>query len=154
VSADALVQFRYDASGVIENDRWWFIPCGWIGSHGCIVNKTDLYVDWLGSATSLENALWGHDQNLFHDLVDFAFALDTPSVVATRLLAQFRHMNPNARGQEPSEPVPYRESEIQAALVSQFPVFRRHFVWYAISEIRRAFESDELRFTAELSRRA
>ena len=99
-----LAQFRYDSAGVIENDRWWFIPCGRIGSHGCIVNKADLYVNWLGSATNREDALWGHDHGLFHDLVDFAFAPDTPPDVAVRLVAQFRHMKPKTRGQEPREP--------------------------------------------------
>ncbi len=147
-------ELRYDPSRVIENERWWYIPCGWIGSHGCIVNKNDLYVNWLGSATSVEHALWGHDHGLFHDFVDFAFASNTAPDLVTRLLLRFRHMHPNARGAMPKEPVAYRDSEIEYALASQFPVFLRHFVWYAIPEIRRAYEANVLRFTAKLSKRA
>ena len=147
-------QIRYDSSNVIENERWWYIPCGWIGCSGCIVNKHDLYVNWLGSALSQPDYFWGHDRGLFHDLVDFSFAPDTSKELAGKLLLRFQHMHPNARGGHPKEPVWYRDSEIPSALASQFPIFRRHFVWFAIPEIRQACETNGLHFTAILSRGA
>jgi len=145
-------ELRYDPTKVIENDRWWFIPCGWIGCFGCIVNKSDLYVDWLGSGTfTLDDCFWGHDHGLFNDLVDFEFSPDTNLEAAREIVSSFLHMHPNARGVHPSYPIPYRDSEIATALSDQFPLFRRHNVWQAIPKIRRAFEDYALRFVARLS---
>lgn len=45
---------EYAPDKVIETDRWWYIPFCWIGCAGFIVSKDDLYVNWLGSALSLE----------------------------------------------------------------------------------------------------
>lgn len=145
---------RYEASGVVENERWWYIPCGWIGCSGCIVNKHDLYVNWLGSALSQPDYFWGHDHGIFHDLVDFAFASDTDRELAAKLILRFQHMHPNARGVYPKQPVWYLDRDIPSALAAQFPNFRRHFVWFAIPEIRQATETNGLRFTSILSNRA
>jgi len=146
--------FRYEASKVVENERWWYIPCVWIGCSGCIVNKQDLYVNWLGSALSQPDYFWGHDHGIFHDLVDFSFAPDTDRELAAKLLVRFQHMHPNARGVHPKEPVWYRDSEIASAIATQFPVFRHHFVWFAIPEIRQACETNGLRFTSTLAEKA
>src|ERR1044071_1073241 len=142
----------YDPSGVIENERWWFVPCGWVGCFGCIVNKNDLYVSWLGSSTfPIDDCFWGHDRALFNDLVDFTFAPGTDRSLAEKLVSQFHHMHPNARGVHPKQPVPYRDSEVAAAVSSQFPTFRRHNVWLAIPAIRQASETHGLQFSSELS---
>ena len=144
-------KLQYDPAKIIENERWWFIPCGWIGSFGCIVNKSDKYVNWLGSSVmTMEDCFWGHDHGVFYDLVDFSFNPETNIQLATQLLARFQHMRPNARGMLPKQPVPYRDSEISEALSTQFPVFRHHFVWYAIPELRKASERDGLLFTSVL----
>lgn len=114
---------EYAADDVIETDRWWYIPFRWIGCAGFIVSKHDLYVNWLGSALSLEQCFWGHDHGVFCDLVAFTFSPDTDRALAARLLPQFKHMHPTARGVLPSEPVWYQDSHIPAALLSQFPLF-------------------------------
>jgi hypothetical protein len=89
---------------------------------------------------------------VFCDLVDLTFAPDTDRAVAARLLRRFKHMHPNARGVLPTESVWYRDSEIPEALSSQFPVFSRHFIWFAIPELMHAYEKDRLRFTCGLSK--
>ena len=144
--------FEYAPDKVIETDRWWYIPFCWLGCAGFIVSKDDLYVNWLGSALTLEHCFWGHDHGVFCDLVDFGFSPDTDRTLAARLLLRFKHMHPNARGVRPSEPVWYEESEIPAALSSAFPTFSRHFVWFSIPELRHAYENDGLRFTCGLPR--
>ncbi len=146
---------KYASDQVIETERWWYIPFRWIGCMGFIVNKDDLYVNWLGSGAmhTLEKCFWGHDHGIVYDLVDFAFSPDTDRTLAASLLARFQHMYPNARGVLPIEPVWYRDSEIPAALSSQFPNFRRHFVWAAIPELHQAYDNG-LRFTCELSKGA
>lgn len=142
----------YDRTKVIENDRWFYVPCGWIGSAGCIVNKDDGYVNWLGSALDLETCFWGHDRGLFCDLVDFSFASNTDQRLAERILARFRHMHPHPVSGKPAlEPVPYRDSEIAAAISTQFPIFKRHFVWFAIPTIKAASENEGLAFKSILS---
>ncbi len=84
-------QLEYDSGKVIEKDRWWYIPFRWVGCAGFILNKDDLYVNWLGSALSLEQCFWGHDQGIVCDLVDFAFHPDTHRALAARLLRRFKH---------------------------------------------------------------
>jgi hypothetical protein len=118
------------------------------------VNKSDGYVIWLGSGLGLEDCFWGHDHGLVVDLVDFSFAPATDLGLAARLLAKFKHTRANTRGDLPTEPVWYRESEIAEAISSQFPVFKRHFVWHAIPQLRNASEHDGLLFTSTLSRGA
>lgn len=142
---------EYSPEEVIETERWWYIPYGWIGCAGLIVNKDDLYVNWLGSCLTLEQCFWGHDRGIFCDLVDFTFASDTDKGVAARLLASFKHLPTNHGGSTTIDPVWYRESEIPAALSSQFPSFKRHFVWFCIPLLQKAYENDGLRFTCRLS---
>jgi hypothetical protein len=144
---------RYDASKVIENDRWWYIPFCWIGCLGFIVNRDNLYVNWLGSASglNLDQCFWGHDNSIFCDLVDFEFSPNTDIRLAQRLLPKFQHTNPDHKGMQPSGPVWYRDSEITSALSAQFPIFKRHFVWLAIADLHHAYENEGLRFTSCLS---
>lgn len=142
----------YASDKVIETARWWYIPYCWIGCAGFIVNKDDLYVNWLGSALSLEQCFWGHDHGVFCDLVDFSFSPDTDRTLAARLLSRFKHMHRNAKGAIPSESVLYQDSEITAALSSQFPALSRHFIWFGIPELQHAHEKEGLRFTCKLSR--
>ena len=144
----------YASDKVVETDRWWCIPYCWRGCAGFIVNKDDSYVNWLGSSLTLEHCFWGHDHGVFYDLVDFAFSPDTDRTLAAQLLSRFKHLHPNARGVLPSEPVWYQDSEIPAALSSQFPTFRRHFAWYSIPELRQAYERDGLRFKCGLAKEA
>ncbi len=145
-------ELRYDAAKIIETDRWWYIPFTWIGCAGFIVNKEDLYVNWLGSALTLEQCFWGQDHGVYCDLVDFEFAPDSDTRLVQRLVAQFKHMRPNAKGVLPKEEVWYRESEILTAISEQFPTFRRHFVWHAIPELFHASENEGLRFSCVLAR--
>jgi hypothetical protein len=143
---------EYAPDKVIETDRWWYIPFCWIGCAGFIVSKDGLYVNWLGSALSLEQCFWGHDHGVFCDLVDFTFSADTNKTLAARLLSRFQHMQPTKNGALPGEPVWYQDAEIPAALSSQFPTFSRHFVWFSIPELRQAYESEGLRFTCGLGK--
>jgi len=114
---------EYASDKVIETERWWYIPFCGIGCFGFIVSKDDLYVNLLGSGATLtlEQCFWGHDRGVFCDLVDFSFSPDTDRTLAASLLSRFKHMYPNASGVLPVEPVWYRDSEIPAALSSQFP---------------------------------
>ena len=145
---------QYDALKVIENERWWYIPLVWIGCGGFIVSKDELYVNWLGSTShpNLEECFWGHDHGLYCDMVDFTFAPDTDIKLAARILSKFKHTHPKEGGPPPAEPVWYHDSEIAPALSGQFPTFRRHFVWHAISDLRQAHENEGLQFSCQLSK--
>jgi len=141
----------YKTQDLLRSKSWWYVPYRWIGCNGFIVNTDDDYVNWLGSALPLHLCFWGHEHGVVADLIDFSFSPDTDLRIAARLLPRFKHMLPNARGALPSEPVWYRESEIPSALARQFPVFRRHLVWYAIPELLLAYENEGIRFTCSLS---
>lgn len=147
-------ELRYDPAKVIETDQWWYIPYTWIGCKGFIVSKEDLYVNWLGSGLTLEECLWGHEHGVVYDLVDFSFAPNTDTGLAKQLVSRFKHMHPNASGMTPSEPVWYRDSEVEAAVSNQFPNFKRHFVWSTIPELMEAYDNERLRFTCHPSARS
>jgi len=148
-------EIKYDLSQVTENERWWHIPYGWIGCFGFIVNKSDLDVNWLGSASmSLDDCFWGHDHGVYCDLVDFTFDVNTDAKLAMRLLPLFKHTHSVRGGPPLSEPVWYRESELESEFARQFPAFRRHFVWPHIPNLRRAYENEGLRFSCCVSKGA
>lgn len=142
---------KYEPSRVIETDRWWYIPFCWIGCAGFIVNKDDLYVNWLGSGFTLDQCIWGHEHGIYSDLVDFTFSPATDLKLVARLLARFRHTHPDAKGVLPNRSVWYRDSEIGPAIFIQFPIFRRHSAWFAIPELNQAFEKEGLQFSSCLS---
>jgi hypothetical protein len=131
---------------------WWYIPYRWIGCSGFIVSMDDGYVNWLGSALKLRQCFWGHERGVFCDMVDFEFAPNTNRELVARLLRSFKHNFPNALGELPSEPVWYQASEIPAAIEKQFPLFKRHFVWFATEPLMNACEKESLRFTCRLAR--
>src|ERR1043166_1881381 len=137
----------YNNRDLLRSQRWYYIPYVWVGCRGFIVDLESGYVNWLGSALSLKDCVWGHEHGIVFDLVDFTFAADTPRELAARLLERFRRMVPGAPGASPKGPAWYRDSEIPAAMVNHFPIFRRHFAWYAIPELFKACESEGLRFT-------
>ncbi|MBL8718796.1 MAG: hypothetical protein JNL79_22630 [Myxococcales bacterium] len=56
--------FPLCADGVIETDRWWFIPVLQIGSFGVVVDKADGRCTCLGSVGRLEDWLWAYDAGL------------------------------------------------------------------------------------------
>jgi hypothetical protein len=145
-------ELKYDARKVKETDSWWYIPYTWIGCSGMIVNKSDLYVNWLGSALSVEECFWGHEHGIYSDLVDFTFALNTSRELAIKIISRFQHLKPDSKGRLPKGPVWYRDSEIEQVLQTDFPTFRRHFVWYGIPELKHAWDQEGLRFTSTLSK--
>lgn len=145
-------ELKYDSKKVVETSNWIYVPCGWIGSAGCIVNRADGYVNFLGSALELDDCFWGHERGVFCDVVDFEFDRQTEVDLVAKLLRKFQHMHANAQGNEPNQPVWYRDSEIAEAIWRQFPFFKRHFVWYAIPEIRSAAGENGLLFKSTLSR--
>jgi len=141
---------EYEPSKMIETDRWWYVPFCWIGCAGFIVKKDDLYVNWLGSALSLEQCIWGHEHGIYCDLVDFTFSPETRRDLVERVVSRFKHTDPNEKGEIPDESVWYYRPNIPAAVARQFPTFRRHFVWFAIPELFAAHEREGLRFTCRL----
>jgi hypothetical protein len=142
---------EYNVRDLMYHPRWWYIPYQWIGCSGFVVDIDTGYVNWLGSAQSLDLCFWGHDRGLFHDTVDFSFAPDTSIELAGRLLRRFKREPLPSTTSENEDLVWYGKAEIDAALSENFPTFRRHFVWYALPELRDACENEGLRFTSILS---
>jgi hypothetical protein len=140
-------ELRYDPAKVIESPNWRYIPYTWIGCKGFIVSREDLYVNWLGSALSLEECFWGQEHGIVNDLVDFAFAAETNISLATTLVSRFKHMHPNAKGVVPGGPVWYRSEEVSSAVAQQFPLFKRHYAWFCIPDLMIACQGDKLQFT-------
>jgi hypothetical protein len=142
---------EYDARDLLHNQRWWYIPFIWVGCNGFVVNLDTGYVNWLGSAFCLDLCFWGHEQGLFCDTVDFSFEPDTNIQLAGKLVGRFMREPHRWVASESDEFVRYHEFEINTALTTIFPNFRRHFVWYAIPDLRDACENEGLRFTSTLA---
>jgi hypothetical protein len=142
-------EHSYDPAKVVETERWWYLPPtpGWVGCAGYIVNKHDRYVNCLDSGFDLDDYFWAHDQGVFFDLVDFSFAPETNRQLAAKLLVKFRRSDTDL----PEDSGWYHESEIPDAMARQFPTFKRHWVWSAIPDLRKAWERKALRFTSVLS---
>jgi hypothetical protein len=144
------IELRYDETQIVETDRWWYFPCSWLGCKGLIVDKRDLYVNWLGSGLCLDDCFWGHDRGLVHDAVDFTFTdeIDANVLTIRSLVGRFQHYVP--RRSNPAEEFLawYLEPEIDGAITRQYPTFRRHFVWSAIPDLRKAVEARAVSFVA------
>jgi hypothetical protein len=147
-------RFDYPPEDLLESHSWWYIPYRGIGCNGHIVDKKSGYVNWLGSGVRLSDCFWGHDRGLYCDLVDFTFDVNTDTQLAMRLLPLFKHTHAVGGRTPPSEPVWYRKSELESEFASQFPTFRRHFVWPHIPVLRRAYEHEGLRFSCCVSKGA
>lgn len=52
LSSTLKLTLDYDEADVVEGDTWWFIPHGWIGVLGFIVEKDTGEIYVVGSATS------------------------------------------------------------------------------------------------------
>ncbi len=119
---------------------------------GFIVNKSDLYVNWLGSGLfNIDEVFWGHDHGIYCDIMDFTFAANTDSQLTEKIVRRFKR---SARGDD-GEPTDdfcfYQDHQISDAVQKQFPTFKNHFVWYGIPEIFKAYQSEGLRFTCALT---
>lgn len=141
----------YKAENLLRSETWWYVPYVWTGCRGFIVNVNDGYVNWLGSALSLQQCFWGHNRGVFCDLVDFTFSPDTKQELAGRMLLGFKHRIPNAHSVLPNESVFYEASEVSAVITNHFPNFRRHFVWFGIPNLMEAAAKEGLKFTCRLS---
>lgn len=144
---------HYDPALLVETERWWYIPYGWIGCGGFIVDKHDLAINELGSALSLEDSFWGHDHGIVCDPVDFTFTADIKPHWNTVWDIVDRFQRPLPRfyllGRDYDF---YPAEDVRPAIIAQFPTFRAHFVWYAIPILRAAVEARAVSFYAERAR--
>lgn len=150
----ANIELRYDPEKIIETDRWWYFPHCWIGCAGQIVDKRDLSVNWLGSGLSLDDCFWGHDRGLVADPVDFTFTdeIDAEVLTILKLVRRFKHPIPRRSNPDEEFFTWYTEPELEGEIARQYPTFRRHFVWSAIPDLRKAVEAGTVSFVAQRSR--
>lgn len=146
---------RFDADQLLRCDEWWYVPFGWIGCAGFIVDRRDGYVNWLGSSLMLSDCFWGHHHGIFCGPVDFTFTsdLETSYATALDLVKQFRRYTPND-GLLELDDYWYSEPASKRALDLQFPQFPTHFVWGAIPALRRATAAGLISFHAAASKLA
>ncbi len=145
----ANIDLTYDAAKIIESEAWWYIPFVWFGCGGFIVDKKDLYVNWLGSALKLDDCIWGHEHGIICGPVDFAFDDGIDVAVVRRIVGRFKYYSPKRSNPAEVFDIWYTEGEIDDAIRRQYPLFRRHLVWFAIPEIRAAIEAGEISFSAQ-----
>lgn len=80
---------------VIDRQRYWFFPVGYIGSYGVVVDKASGEVTALGSAFTLEDWLWGYEHGFLQTSVTLRIMsiddLDrTLAVLQSSVSAEFR----------------------------------------------------------------
>lgn len=145
---------KFDATGLLRCDEWWYIPFGWIGCYGFLVDRRDGYVNWLGSAMmTLNDCFWGHTRGIFCAPIDFTFTCDRDASYATvlDLVSQFRRCTADT-GRLEIDDFSYSKEAAKHAIDRQFPHFKHHFAWLAIPALRQASEAGLISFHAEASK--
>jgi hypothetical protein len=144
----------YDERDLLCAQNWWYIPYRWIGCGGFIVNKTNHYVNCLGSGLSLDDCFWGHERGVFCDLVDFTFAPETDRELVAMIVRRFKKVEFNPENPSHWETHWYDRRNIAPVIDKHFPTFKCHFVWFGIPEIRQACREHDLRFTSVIASQA
>jgi hypothetical protein len=77
---------EFDASEALEAATWWYVPYGWIGCCGFVVEKRTGQVHQMGSNAGLETYLWAQDRGLLVEYADLVIdEVHDPAATAAAL---------------------------------------------------------------------
>jgi hypothetical protein len=140
LEAAAIAIDPYDPTRLLEDKAWWYIPIVWIGCGGYIVDKTSGDVNELGSSQSLDDCIWAHQRGIVSSGSDFIITSVTSSEAALTIVSSFARIADDGRR------LRYRKSDAEKALTSIPAYFPRHWLWFAIRDLRRAVVRGEITF--------
>lgn len=141
----------YLESQAIEAPRWWYIPYGWIGCSGFIVDKADGYINQLGSCHSLDDCFWAHNRGIkygyadltIHQINDIQGTIDTLMKMGSHAPYNPIPNRPNTSGKG----YEFWTREELEALLDVLPVtFSNQILWFTIPALRNAEKESFCKF--------
>jgi hypothetical protein len=134
-----------DPAEAIEAATWWYVPHGWIGCLGFIVDKRDGEVTQLGSAPGLDDSLWGYTRRVYFERVDLTFTAVHDTEQTVRFLRFIHRRIPLNPGAENSLPEVGRLRLMLANLPCTLVNMQ---LWPSMSELRAAEAAGHFEFVA------
>lgn len=140
-----------DASRAFEAEGWWFVPYGWIGCSGHIVEKASGEVNRLGSAFPLSLCFWAQERGALKSPCTLVVDRVHDSSRARDLLAEFDNRSPfnpaPIQGRDTDgTPRWLKPDELLAAL--PFKV-QSPSLWFALPSLKNAEETGAFDFHVE-----
>ncbi len=139
-------EFSCDDSEAIEAPEWWYIPYGWIGCAGFIIDKADGYINQLGSCHSLDDCFWAHNRGIKYGYADLTITQvnDREGTIDTLMkMGNRAPLNPipnKSDGNDERRTFWTREELGQQ--IDDLPVtFDNQHLWFTIPALRRADEN-------------
>ncbi len=135
-----------DESEAFEGDTWWYVPYGWIGCSGHIVDKRAGAVTRLGSSNDLSTCFWAYELG----------ALKEPcTLVIERVhdVARAGDLLRRLDNRSPFNPVPIRADkawlDVDAVLQSVPTRILTQSLWFALPALREADSTHAFDFRIE-----
>ncbi|WP_367874582.1 hypothetical protein [Luteolibacter sp. Populi] len=137
------LEVEFDPEDVIESAKWWYIPFGWIGCAGFIIDKDGGYINQLGSCHSLDECCWGHSNGIKYKYADLT-VLRVHNLDAT--LATLMKMGNSS----PFSPTPNKQDkdgnlrefwtidELRAEIITLPKTFPDQVLWFTILALHEA----------------
>lgn len=133
----------FQESQVIEAPRWWYIPYGWIGCAGFIIDKADGYINQLGSCHSLDDCFWAHNRGIkygyadltIHQITNLKSTIDTLMKMGSRAPFNPIPNRPNTSGKGSEF---WTREELEAILEGLPVTFSNQILWFTIPALRNA----------------
>jgi hypothetical protein len=145
---EALYQEPLDIApeSALEAHNWWFIPHGWIGCAGHIVDKADGHVNVLGSCHSLDLCFWAHERGIRGDVCDLVITKVLDRAKAVAILRELDVRSPFNSVPARTDGAWLDHVEIERALANLPATFSGLQLWFGIPHLRRAEEEHVFEF--------
>lgn len=136
---------RFREEDVLYSACWWYVPAGFVGCAGYLVDRADGLVHALGSCHPLDVCFWAQNRGFRARFTDFVIEEIGDLADSVGLVSRFAW--PEGAGNEV-----YGTARARAALASLPARFLRHTFWFELDDLRRAEGRGVIRFTAAPSR--
>jgi hypothetical protein len=139
----------------LEAETYWFIPLGWIGSKGQIVDKQTGSVTTLGSAFDLDLCLWAYELGALASPCTLVIDQIHDRALTVELLGKLDNRSP-------FNPVPVQGTDaageprwLDATLLAEAPIrIDAESLWFALPALRQGVDSRAFVMHIEPVRRA
>lgn len=136
-------EVAFEDTKILSSPRWWFIPFGWVGCSGFIVDRESGHVNKLGSCHGLDLCFWAQDHGIVAGDTDFVIHEVRDMEHAQAVVQGFIH--PSWTTTEIRHYSKQEAAQVLASLPAEFP---SQELWFSFPHIREAAEVGAFTFTA------
>ncbi|PQO45772.1 hypothetical protein [Blastopirellula marina] len=146
--------FDFNDDWVIESENWWYIPYGFIGCAGIIMDKLDGYVNALGSCYDLDLYFWAHNQNIKYEYADLTVTKVKnlqPTIATLMKMGNRAPLNPIPnKSDSAGNRTMFLTRENIAEQLANLPVtFANQSLWFTIGALKKSFDADDFSFSVK-----